>query len=61
MMEFKAINFNEKFSEFSEHWPPKIIAQTDNYHFKVVKFQGEFIWHSHSDTDEVFIFGEERE
>ena len=42
-------------SEFSEHWAPKIIAQMNNYHFKVVKFQGEFVWHSHDDTDEVFI------
>jgi mannose-6-phosphate isomerase-like protein (cupin superfamily) len=54
-MEFKAINFNEKLSKFSEQWSPKIIAQMNNYHFKVVKFQGEFVWHSHDDTDEVFI------
>ena len=55
MMDFKSINFNEKLSRFSEHWKPKIIAQMNNYHFKVVKFQGEFVWHSHADTDEVFI------
>jgi len=55
MMEFTAINFNEKLSRFSDHWTPKIIAQMNNYHFKVVKFQGEFVWHSHNDTDEVFI------
>ena len=54
-MEFKAINFNEKLSKFSEHWTPKIVAQMNNYHFKIVKFQGEFVWHSHNDTDEVFI------
>ena len=54
-MDFKSINFIEKFSRFSEHWKPKIIAQMNNYHFKVVKFQGEFVWHSHDDTDEVFI------
>ena len=54
-MEFKAINFNEKLSKFSDHWAPKIIAQMNNYHFKVVKFQGEFVWNSHKDTDEVFI------
>lgn len=51
----KAINLTEKFSRFSEHWSPKIIAQMNDYHFKLVKFQGEFVWHSHSDTDEVFI------
>lgn len=50
-----AINFKEKFSKFSEHWSPKIIAQMNDYHFKLVRFQGEFVWHSHSDTDEVFI------
>jgi mannose-6-phosphate isomerase-like protein (cupin superfamily) len=55
MMEFTAINFTEKLSRFSDHWAPKIIAQMNNYHFKVVKFQGEFVWHSHNDTDEVFI------
>ena len=54
-MEFKSINFNEKLSKFSEYWSPKIIAQMNNYHFKVVKFRGEFVWHSHDDTDEVFI------
>lgn len=55
MMEFNSINFNEKLSKFSEHWAPKIIAQMNDYHFKVVKFKGEFVWHSHDDTDEVFI------
>jgi len=55
MMDFKSINFNEKLSKFSEHWKPKIIAQMNNYHFKIVKFQGEFVWHNHADTDEVFI------
>jgi mannose-6-phosphate isomerase-like protein (cupin superfamily) len=50
-----AINLNEKFSKFSEHWSPKIIAQMNDYHFKLVKFQGEFVWHDHKDTDEAFI------
>ncbi len=54
-MERKPINIAEKFSRFSEHWSPKIIAQMNDYQFKLVKFQGEFVWHSHSDTDEVFI------
>lgn len=55
MIEFKSINLNEKLSKFSDQWAPKIIAQMNNYHFKVVKLQGEFIWHKHDDTDEVFI------
>jgi len=50
-----AINLREKFSKFSEHWSPKIIAQMNDCHFKLVKFQGEFVWHDHKDTDEVFI------
>jgi mannose-6-phosphate isomerase-like protein (cupin superfamily) len=50
-----AINFNEKFSKFSEHWSPKIIARMNDCHFKLVKFRGEFVWHEHTDTDEAFI------
>ena len=54
-MKYSAINLKEKFNLFSEHWSPKIIARMNDYHFKVVKFQGDFVWHSHKDTDEVFI------
>jgi len=54
-MEYSAINLKEKLNKFSEHWSPKIIAQMNDYHFKLVKFQGDFVWHSHADTDEVFI------
>lgn len=49
------INFKDKFNKFSEHWSPKIIAQMNDYHFKIAKIQGEFVWHSHPETDEVFI------
>ena len=54
-MELQPINLNEKLSKFSEHWSPRIIAQMNDYHFKVAKVQGEFVWHSHADTDEVFV------
>jgi len=54
-MDFKSINFKEKLSKFTDHWAPKIIAQMNDYHFKLVKFQGDFVWHHHDDTDEVFI------
>lgn len=54
-MKYTAINFEEKLAKFSEHWSPKIVAQMNDYHFKLVKFQGDFIWHSHDDTDETFI------
>ena len=51
----KPINLQEKLGKFSDHWSPKIIAQMNDYHFKLSKFQGDFVWHSHADTDEVFI------
>ncbi|UCH61985.1 MAG: cupin domain-containing protein [Fidelibacterota bacterium] len=54
-MECSVINFKEKLGKFSEYWSPKIIAQMNDYHFKLVKFRGDFIWHSHADTDEAFI------
>ena len=50
-----SINLFEKLSKFSEHWSPKIVARMNDYHFKLVKFQGDFVWHDHADTDEVFI------
>ncbi|MCB9112338.1 MAG: cupin domain-containing protein [Anaerolineales bacterium] len=53
-MEYTSVNLQEKFSKFSEHWSPKIIAQLNDYHFKLAKIQGEFIWHDHPETDEVF-------
>jgi mannose-6-phosphate isomerase-like protein (cupin superfamily) len=54
-MDLKPINLQEKFTRFSDHWSPKIIVQMNDYHFKLVKFQGDFVWHRHRDTDEVFI------
>ena len=54
-MTYSAINLTKKLDKFSEHWSPKIIAQMNDYHFKLVKFQGDFVWHSHADTDEAFI------
>lgn len=54
-MNYQPINFHEKLTKFSEHWAPKVIAQMNDYHFKVAKVQGEFIWHEHPETDEVFI------
>jgi len=49
------INLEEKLSKFSDHWSPKVIAEMNDYQFKLVKIKGNFIWHSHEDTDEVFI------
>lgn len=49
------INFIKKFELINEHWSPKIIAQMNDYHFKLAKIKGEFTWHLHEETDEVFI------
>ena len=49
------INFLEKFSKFEDHWSPKVIAEMNDYQFKLVKIKGEFVTHNHEDTDEVFI------
>jgi mannose-6-phosphate isomerase-like protein (cupin superfamily) len=49
------INLKEKLSKFSDHWSPKVIAEMNDYQFKLVKIQGEFVWHNHEDTDETFI------
>lgn len=54
-MELEPINLEDKLSRFTEHWSPRIIARMNDYHFKVVKFLGEFVWHRHDGTDEVFI------
>jgi len=50
-----AINFADKFAGFGEHWSPRVIAEMNDYQFKVVKLLGEFVWHSHADTDETFL------
>ena len=54
-MEDQPVNLQDKFSKFSEHWSPKIIARMNDYHFKLAKVQGEFVWHDHPETDEVFL------
>ena len=52
---YNALNFEEKFSRFSKLWSPRVIAEMNDYQFKLVKVQGEFVWHDHPETDEVFI------
>ena len=54
-MNYSPINLQEKLSKFTEHWSPKIIAQMNDYHLKLAKVQGEFVWHAHPETDEVFL------
>ncbi|MFZ6760386.1 cupin domain-containing protein [Undibacterium sp. Ji50W] len=52
---YQSINFANKFSLFSEQWSQKVIAEMNDYQFKVARLQGDFIWHDHADTDESFI------
>src|SRR5215475_11944986 len=54
-MEYRAISLVQKFGLLHERWQPKVIAEMNDYQFKVVKLQGDFIWHHHKDTDETFI------
>ena len=54
-MDIEIVNFSEKFSKIHELHSYKIIAQMNDYHFKLVKMKREFIWHKHPDTDEVFM------
>ena len=54
-MDLSKVNFKEKYSKFNDYWSPKIIAEMNDYQFKLVKIKGEFIWHNHNNTDEAFI------
>jgi mannose-6-phosphate isomerase-like protein (cupin superfamily) len=54
-MEYSSINLREKLGKFSDHWVPRIVSQFNNYHIKLVKVEGEFSWHDHSETDELFL------
>jgi mannose-6-phosphate isomerase-like protein (cupin superfamily) len=54
-MAYKSINLKEKFGLFKEQWEPKVVAEMNDYQFKIVKLEGDFVWHDHQDTDETFI------
>ena len=49
------INLAQKLASFTEHWSPKIVARYNGNDVMVVKVQGEFVWHSHADTDDLFL------
>jgi mannose-6-phosphate isomerase-like protein (cupin superfamily) len=51
----KKVNLAEKLSQFTEHWKPKIAGQLNGQQVKLVKFQGEFVWHRHDAEDELFL------
>ncbi|MBD1581259.1 cupin domain-containing protein [Pseudoalteromonas sp. S16_S37] len=49
------INLEEKFSKFTEHWTPKIIAESNSQLVKIAKGDGELVWHKHDNEDELFM------
>jgi mannose-6-phosphate isomerase-like protein (cupin superfamily) len=49
------VDLAERLSQFSEHWSPKVVARLNDYEVKVVKVEGEFVWHTLEDTDELFL------
>ena len=49
------VDLAQKLSLFTDHWSPKLVARLNDYEIKVVKIQGEFVWHTHDDTDELFL------
>lgn len=54
-MTYKAVNFDQKLALFADRWKPRVVAEMNDYQFKLVKIEGDFVWHVHADTDETFI------
>ena len=50
-----SINFADKFTLFADQWQPRVVAELNDYQFKIVRIEGDFIWHDHPETDEAFI------
>jgi mannose-6-phosphate isomerase-like protein (cupin superfamily) len=51
----EVINFAKKFDLLAEQWAPRVVAELNDYQFKVVRIEGDFVWHDHPETDEAFI------
>ncbi|MGF6815228.1 mannose-6-phosphate isomerase-like protein (cupin superfamily) [Paraburkholderia atlantica] len=58
--QYKTINLLDKIRQIADHWQPRVVAEMNDYQFKVVKIEGDFVWHRHADTDETFIVLEGR-
>lgn len=56
-MKYRAINFKEKHGLFNEIWSPRVIAEMNDYQFKLAKGKGEFVWHNHPETDDIIDLG----
>jgi mannose-6-phosphate isomerase-like protein (cupin superfamily) len=54
-MQYAPISFADKFTKFTDQFQPKVIAEMNDYQFKLVRVEGDFVWHSHADTDETFL------
>lgn len=54
-MPASAINLLEKFQLFNDFWQPRVVAELNDYQVKLARIEGEFVWHDHADTDELFI------
>ena len=54
-MKYKPINIKQKLALFDDQWTPKVIAEMNDYQFKIVKLEGDFVWHDHPETDETFL------
>ena len=52
---YQPINFDAKLALIHDHWKPRVVAEMNDYQFKIVKILGDFLWHDHADTDETFI------
>lgn len=55
MKTYAPIRFTEKLDLLTEHWQPRVVAEMNDYQFKIVRILGDFIWHTHAETDETFI------
>jgi mannose-6-phosphate isomerase-like protein (cupin superfamily) len=55
MLPVKKVNLEQKLSTFAEHWQPRTVAEFNGHDLMVAKLKGEFIWHKHDDTDDLFL------
>ena len=55
MPEIRKVNLRDTLALFTAHWEPKIVGELNGQHVKLVKFQGEFVWHHHEHEDELFL------
>ncbi len=51
----EAVNLAERFSRFTDYWSPKVVGELNDFHVKLVKVKGEFVWHHHEAEDEMFL------